>query len=459
MPGRGLYAEAMRERLRTLEPLAVRMRPRTLDEFVGQEHFLGPGKLLRRLLESDKLSSLIFYGPPGTGKTTLAYIIARITHCRFRELNAAAVGLKEVRQELQEARHHAEATGIRTILFIDEIHHFNRTQQDVLLSDIESGIVTLIGATTQNPFFALNAPLVSRSQLFTFEPLSVEQIELLLKRALADKDRGLGMIEVQADPQALRYLAEMCDGDARRALNALEVAVLSSQERPVHLSLEVARDSIQRKALEFDKSGDTHYDLASAFIKSMRGSDVDAALYWLARMLESGEDVRFIARRIVICASEDIGNADPQALLVAIAAQQAVEFLGLPECVFALAQATIYVATAPKSNAVARAIQSARNDVRQGRTLPVPQALRDASYPGAKQLGRGEGYLYSHDFPGGFVPQRFLPEPRIYYEPSDRGYEVEIRRRLEAWRSLIRQIYESQPRGTESEGAGQDVSS
>lgn len=458
MPGRGLYAEAMRERLRALEPLAVRMRPRTLEEFVGQEHFLGPGKLLRRLLESDKLSSLIFYGPPGTGKTTLAYILARRTRCRFRELNAAAVGLKEVRQELQEARHHAEATGIRTILFIDEIHHFNRTQQDVLLSDIESGIVTLIGATTQNPFFALNAPLVSRSQLFTFEPLSVEQIELLLKRALADKDRGLGRIEVQADPQALRYLAEMCDGDARRALNALEVAVLSLQERPVRLSLEVARDSIQRKALEFDKTGDTHYDLASAFIKSMRGSDVDAALYWLARMLESGEDVRFIARRMVICASEDVGNADPQALLVAIAAQQAVEFLGLPECVFALAQATIYVATAPKSNAVARAIQSARNDVRQGRTLPVPQALRDASYRGAKQLGHGKGYLYSHDFPGGFVPQRFLPVPRIYYEPSDRGYEVEIRRRLEAWRSLIRQMEEAQQCGTEAEGAGQDVS-
>jgi putative ATPase len=454
MPGPGLYADAMRERLKGLEPLAVRMRPRNLDEFVGQEHFLGPGKLLRRLLEADRLGSVIFYGPPGTGKTTLAYIIARITKCRFRELNAAAVGLKEVRHELEEARHHAEATGIRTILFIDEIHHFNRTQQDVLLSDIESGIVTLIGATTQNPFFALNAPLVSRSQIFTFEPLSPEQIELLLRRALADKERGLGNIPVQVDPQALSFLAEVCDGDARRALTALEVAVLSCHERPVHLSLEAVRDSIQRKALEFDKSGDTHYDLASAFIKSMRGSDVDASLYWLARMLESGEDVRFIARRIVICASEDIGNADPRALQIAVAAQQAVEFLGLPECVFALAQATIYNATAPKSNAVARAIQAARRDVQQGRTLEVPPALRDASYAGASQLGRGEGYLYSHDFPGGFVPQRFLPEPRIYYEPSDRGYEAEIRQRLETWRTLIQQLYQSQ-----KEKASADASS
>jgi putative ATPase len=420
------------------------MRPRNLEEFVGQEHFLGPGKLLRRMLEADRLGSLIFYGPPGTGKTTLAYIIARMTRSRFRELHAAAVGLKEVRQELHEARHHAEATGTRTILFIDEVHHFNRTQQDVLLADIESGVVSLIGATTQNPFFALNAPLVSRSQIFEFKPLTVEQVELILRRALEDKERGLGSVAVEVDPQALRFLAEVSDGDARRALTALEVAVSSSPGRPVQLTLEVARESVQRKVLEFDKSGDTHYDLASAFIKSMRGSDPDAAIYWLARMLESGEDVRFIARRILICASEDVGNADPQALLVAVAAQQAVEFLGLPECVFALAQAAIYVATAPKSNAVTRAIQAARRDVQQGRTLPVPQHLRDASYPGARQLKRGEGYLYSHDFPEGFVPQRYLPEARIYYEPTDRGYEAEIRRRLEAWRQLIEQAKQTE---------------
>jgi len=444
MPGAGLYGDAARQRLRQLEPLAVRMRPRNLEEFVGQEHFLGPGKLLRRMLEADRLGSLIFYGPPGTGKTTLAYIIARMTRSRFRELHAAAVGLKEVRQELHEARHHAEATGTRTILFIDEVHHFNRTQQDVLLADIESGVVSLIGATTQNPFFALNAPLVSRSQIFEFKPLTVEQVELILRRALEDKERGLGSVAVEVDPQALRFLAEVSDGDARRALTALEVAVSSSPGRPVQLTLEVARESVQRKVLEFDKSGDTHYDLASAFIKSMRGSDPDAAIYWLARMLESGEDVRFIARRILICASEDVGNADPQALLVAVAAQQAVEFLGLPECVFALAQAATYVATAPKSNAVTRAIQAARRDVQQGRTLPVPQHLRDASYPGARQLKRGEGYLYSHDFPEGFVPQRYLPEARIYYEPTDRGYEAEIRRRLEAWRQLIEQAKQTE---------------
>lgn len=440
----GLYADTAREKLRKLEPLAVRMRPRTLEEFVGQEHFLGPGKLLRRMLEADRIGSVIFYGPPGTGKTTLAYIIARMTRSRFRELHAAAVGLKEVRQELHEARHHAEATGARTILFIDELHHFNRTQQDVLLADIEAGVVSLIGATTQNPFFALNAPLVSRSQIFSFEPLTVEQVELILRRALQDKERGLGAIPTEVEPQALRFLAEVSDGDARRALTALEVAVLSSSERPVRLTLQAAKDSVQRKVLEFDKTGDSHYDLASAFIKSMRGSDPDAAVYWLARMLESGEDVRFIARRIMICASEDVGNADPQALLLATATLQAVEFLGLPECVFALAQATIYIATAPKSNAVTKALQAARRDVQEGRTLPVPQHLRDASYPGAKQLGRGEGYLYSHDFPGGFVPQRYLPEARIYYEPTERGYEAEIRQRLEALRRLVEQARQGQ---------------
>ncbi len=415
------------------------MRPRTVEEFVGQEHFVGPGKLLRRMLHADRLSSLVFYGPPGTGKTTLAQVIANHTQCRCREINAAASGIKELREELREARRHLEATGKRTILFIDELHHFNRTQQDVLLPDVEEGIVTLIGATTQNPFFALNSPLVSRSQIFTFEPLSKDQIKLVLRRTLADKPRGLGQIDVQIAEEALDFLAEMCDGDARRALTALEVGVLSSTERPVAYSLAVAQDSIQRKALDYDATGDAHYDVASAFIKSMRGSDPDAAIYWLARMLEAGEDPRFITRRMVICASEDVGNADPMALVVATAALQATEFVGLPECQLPLAQAVTYIATAPKSNAAAMAIWNAREDVQQGRTLPVPESLRDAHYPGAKRLGHGEGYQYSHESPTGFVQQHYLPEKREYYRPTNRGHEAAIRQWMEALKNAAGQ--------------------
>ncbi len=432
--GKNLFHDVHQANLTKAQPLAARMRPRTVEEFVGQEHFFGPEKLLRRMLQADRLSSVIFYGPPGTGKTALAHVIAQHTRCRFRQLNAVAAGIKEVRELLEEARAELEETSQRTILFVDELHRFNRAQQDVLLPDVEEGRVILIGATTQNPFFAINSPLLSRSQIFTFEPLSREQVKLLIERALADVERGLGAIPVHMKPEALEFLAEISDGDARRALTALEVGVLSAEHRPVEFTLEVAQDSIQRKILDYDPTGDTHYDLASAFIKSMRGSDPDAAIYWLARMLEAGEDPRFIARRVVICASEDVGNADPQALVVAAAALQATEFVGLPECQLALAQAVTYIASAPKSNASTLAISQAREDVRSGRTLPVPEHLRDSSYHGATKLGHGEGYQYSHDYAGGWVDQEYLPEARRYYEPVDRGYESEIRKRLEQTR-------------------------
>jgi putative ATPase len=417
------------------------MRPRSLDEFVGQEHFLGPGKLLRRLLQADRLSSVIFYGPPGTGKTALAHVIANHTQCHFKVVNAVSAGVKELREILEEARAELANGGRRTILFVDELHRFNRAQQDVLLPDVEEGRIILVGATTQNPFFAVNSPLLSRSQIFTFQPLTREHVKTLLQRALADKERGLGNKNIRADEAALDFLAEICDGDARRALSALEVGVLSAEHAPdakpqaaVEFTLEVAQDSIQRKLMDFDPSGDAHYDLASAFIKSMRGSDPDAAIYWLARMLESGEDPRFIARRIVICASEDVGNADPQALVVAIAAWHAVEFVGLPECQLNLAQAALYIATAPKSNACTLAISKAGEDVRSGRTLPVPEHLRDASYRGAKKLGHGDGYKYSHDYEAAYVEQQYLPEERRYYQPTERGYEKTIRERMDQLR-------------------------
>jgi putative ATPase len=410
------------------------MRPRTLDEFVGQQHFIGGGKLLRRMLLADRLSSLVFYGPPGTGKTALAHVIAEHTKSRFRALNAVAAGVKEVREILADARNELETNGKRTILFLDELHRFNKAQQDLLLPDVEEGIIILIGATTQNPFFAINTALLSRSQIFTFQPLTNEQVKLLMKRALADRGRGLGKFDVQLTEEALDFLAVMSDGDARRALTALEVGVLSMQPepgKPVVYDLALAQDSIQRKVLEYDGTGDAHYDIASAFIKSMRGSDPDAAIYWLARMLESGEDPRFIARRVIICASEDVGNADPQALVVAAAALQACEFVGLPEAQLALSQAVAYIATAPKSNASTLAIEKARQDVREGRTLPVPANLRDRSYHGAEKLGHGEGYQYSHDHEGGWVDQKYLTEERRYYEPTDRGYEATIRQRTE----------------------------
>lgn len=426
-----LFAELEAERRRLVEPLAYRMRPRALDEFVGQSHFLGEGKLLRRMLLADRISSAIFYGPPGSGKTTLALLIARHTKARFAVVNAAGAGIKEVRAELDAAKTALEADGQRTLLFLDEIHHFNRTQQDILLPDVENGTISLIGATTQNPFFSINAPLISRSQVFHFEPLTREEIETIIRRAILDRERGLGNFQVEISDDAICHWSAICDGDARRALNALEIAVRSFPPgRRAVIDLKTAEDSIQRKAIGFDRSGDDHYDLASAFIKSMRGSDPDAAIYWLARMLESGEEPRFIARRLVIFASEDVGCADSTALAVAIAAHHAVEFVGLPECQLHLAHATLHLATAPKSNSATKAIGRARKDVREGRTLAVPLHLRDAHYAGAGRLDHGKGYLYPHDFPNAHVEQQYLPEPAVYYEPTDRGAEAEIGRRL-----------------------------
>jgi putative ATPase len=433
-PPDDLFADVRAANLRQAQPLAARMRPRTLDEFIGQEHFLAPGKLLHRLLLADRLASAIFYGPPGTGKTSLAHVIANQTRAQFRPLNAVAAGIKDVREILQEARQLLEDEGRKTLLFVDELHHFNRSQQDILLPDVEEGRVVLIGTTTQNPFFAVNSPLLSRSQIFTFETLTREHIKTMLARALTDTERGLGTVPVEMSAEAIDFLAELCDGDGRKALAALEIGVLSSSERPVRFTRAVAEESIQRKALDYDATGDAHYDVTSAFIKSMRGSDPDAAIYWLARMLEAGEDPRFIARRIVILASEDVGNADPQALVIAAAALQSVEFIGLPECQIPLAQAVTYLACAPKSNSAIAALTAARADVRAGRTLTVPKHLRDASYRGAKQLGHGVEYKYAHNYEGGIVDQEYLPEARRYYEPTDRGFEAELRKRLEILR-------------------------
>jgi putative ATPase len=442
-----LFQRQEADNLRQVEPLAARMRPRSLAEFTGQQHFLGEGRLLRRILAADRLNSAIFYGPPGTGKTSLAEVIARETRCRFARLNAAASGVKELRALLDEARERVAAGGERTLLFIDELHRFNRAQQDVLLPDVESGTVCLIGATTANPFFSLVSPLVSRSQVFEFRPLEQAEVLALLRRALADRERGLGNYGIDATDEALEFLADVSDGDARRALNALEIGVVSladesagesaadadSEWRQAVFDLAVAQESIQKKAVQY--GDDEHYDAASALIKSMRGSDPDAAVYWLARMLEAGEDPRFIARRIVIAASEDVGNADPQALVVAQSAAAATEFIGLPECRIPLAQAAIYVACAPKSNTSIVAIDAALDDVRQHRVLPVPNHLRDAHYAGARRLGHGQGYQYAHQSPDGWVDQDYLGVDRTYYQPVERGFEAELARRLRELRA------------------------
>jgi len=424
------------------KPLAVRMRPRTRDEFVGQEHFFSPGKLLWRMLEADRLMSVIFYGPPGTGKTTLARVLAEHTRAAFHALNAAACGVAEVRDAIARARDRLEMTGRRTVLFIDELHRFNKAQQDVLLPDVEEGTVILVGATTHNPFFTITSPLVSRSQIFEFKPLTREQIRRIVLAALKDKERGLGAYPVELAEEALEFIAGISDGDARRALNALEVGVMTTQpgdDGVIRYTLAVAEDSIQKKAVVYDRDEDSHYDAASAFIKSMRGSDPDAALYWMARMLEAGEDPRFVARRMVICAAEDVGNAAPLALVLANAALQAAEFVGMPEAKIPLAQAVTYIACAPKSNAAYMGITKAQQDVEQGRTLEVPDHLKDASYPGARRLGRGEGYKYAHDHEGHFVEQDYLPVDRIYYEPTEEGHEKEIKKRLDEWRKRRRE--------------------
>ena len=427
----GLFEQQERRNLEAARPLAVRMRPRKLSEFAGQSHFLGEGQLLTRLLQADRLGSLIFFGPPGTGKTSLAEVIAAHTESHFRRLNAAAAGVKELRIELEAARDRLAGGDERTLLFVDEIHHFNKTQQDVLLPDVEEGVVTLIGATTANPFFSLVSALVSRSHLFEFQPLDADEIRGLVQRAIDDPERGLGVPGLEVTDDAINFLIDVCDGDARRALQALEVGARSLPDGSLTFDLQVAQQSVQRKAVVYDADGDQHYDVASAFIKSMRGSDPDAALYWLARMLHAGEDPRFIARRILILASEDVGNADPQALVIANACAQATERLGMPECRITLAQTVAYLAAAPKSNASYAAIDAALEDVRGRRVVAVPMHLRDRHYAGAKRLGHGEGYEYAHEGDGGWVDQDYLGVERTYYEPVHRGYEVEIRKRLE----------------------------
>jgi len=423
-------------------PLAARMRPRSLDEIAGQHHILAPGKLLRRAIESDRFTSLIFYGPPGTGKTTLASVIARSTGSRFESLNGVESNVGEIRAKIDQARTMRDLRGQSTILFIDEIHRFNKAQQDVLLPHIERGTVRFIGATTHNPYFYVNSPLVSRSQIFQLEAVATADLIPVLERALGDASHGLGHLEVNVAPDALRHLAEMSDGDVRKALTALELAVLTTPpggDGRIELSLDVAEESIQKKAIAYDADGDAHYDTASAFIKSIRGSDPDAALYWLAKMLHAGEDPRFIARRLVISASEDIGLADSNALRVAVAAQQAFEFIGMPEGRIPLAHATVYLATAPKSNSAYAALGQAMQDIEKGRTLAVPEHLRTRT---RKKLAAASGatdeqlrYHYAHDFEGGYVPQAYLPEGRRYYTPTDHGMEKRIGERLEHWQS------------------------
>lgn len=399
------------------QPLAYRMCPRSLDEYVGQAHIVGSGKLLRRAIESDRITSIILYGPPGTGKTALARIIAAKTKSQFEWLNAATIGLDEIRKVIQQARSR-RVRGIKTIVFLDEIHRFNKLQQDALLPDVEEGNIILISATVENPFFYVNAALLSRSQIFELKPLSEEDIMTLLETALRDKERGLGNLDISADSSALRHIAKMSDGDARKALSALEIAALTTPHHNGHiqLTLGIAEESIQKKVVVYDKKGDQHYDTISAFIKSMRGSDPDAAIYYLAKMIYAGEDPRFIARRIVICASEDVGNADPMALVVATSALRAVEFIGMPEARIPLAQATVYLAKAPKNNASYRAIEAALQDVSTENTSEVPDHLKDSSYPGAKNLGRGAGYKYPHDY-GGYVEQEYLKKKKKYYSP------------------------------------------
>ncbi len=416
------------------QPLAARMRPRSLEEFVGQEHILGPGKPLRRMIEADQLPSLILWGPPGTGKTSLAAVIAATTRAHFTSLSAVTSGVADLRRAVEEARKRLQASGQRTILLVDEIHRFNKAQQDALLPHVEDGTITLIGTTTQNPYFDVIAPLVSRSRVFQLVALGEEHLLELMRRALSDQERGLGKIPLVVEDEALLHIARLAGGDARVALNALEAAALATpadRTGKVHITLSIAEEVMQKRAILYDRDGDAHYDTISAFIKSLRGSDPDAALYWLAKMLYAGEDPRFIARRMVIFASEDVGLADPQALLVAVAAAQALEFVGLPEAQYNLAEAAIYLATAPKSNSVGGYFRALADVEREGK-VEVPLHLRDASRDSIA-LGHGQGYKYPHDYPGHWVQQQYLPEGlegRRYYEPGELGFEREIAARL-----------------------------
>lgn len=461
-----LWAGQREQSRRAVEPLAVRMRPRTLDEFAGQQHILGPGKLLRRMLEADVITSLILHGPPGTGKTTLAELIAQFTRRHFERENASSVGVKRIRELLDEAAIRLERSGRRTVLFLDEIHRFTKPQQDVLLADVERGILTLVGATTENPLFAVNSALVSRSTLFRLEPLAEDDVVGVLRRAIADPERGYGKLDLRVDDDALRVWATKCDGDARRALTALEVAVVSEGAKvsglqgaegkasaqlatrhldtstPLRVDRAAAEDSIQQKAAVYDGTGDEHYNTISAFIKSVRGSDPDAAIYWLARMLDAGEDPRFIARRLAILASEDIGNADPRGIMVAQSAWELLERIGMPEGRIILAQATTYLALAPKSNASYVAIDEALADVKEGRTIAVPVHLRDGNAaPPAPGAGpsNGSGYRYSHADSGAVNDQDYLGVEKIYYRPTDRGLEKALAERLIELRRLRRE--------------------
>ncbi len=427
------------------QPLAARMRPRTLEDVVGQDHILGPGKLLRRAIEADRLGSIILYGPPGCGKTSLAEVIANATHRRFERSSGVLANVQILRELLKAAEHRKQHAGEETILFIDEIHRFNKAQQDVLLPYVEQGAITLIGATTHNPFFFINSPLTSRSQIFQLEPLPAAAIRTLLERAVVD-ERGLGDRLIRMDDDAYEHLAAVCEGDARRALNALEIAALTTApngDGTIHVTRAVTEESIQKKAVVYDHDEDEHYDTISAFIKSMRGSDPHAAVYWCAKMIYAGEDPRFIARRMIIFASEDIGNADPRALTVAVNALAAVDFVGMPEARIILGHAATYLATAPKSNAAYMAIESALADVKEGRTLPVPKHLRDGGPVGKKAFGY-TGYKYAHNYEGHFVDQEYVPTSRVYYEPGSQGYEDTIRKRMEHWNSLRKQAKEQQ---------------
>ena len=414
-------------------PLASRLRPRTLDEVVGQQHIIGKDKLLYRAIKADKLGSVIFYGPPGTGKTTLAKVIANTTQADFKQINATVAGKKDMEEVVTEAKNNMGMYGRRTILFVDEIHRFNKGQQDYLLPFVEDGTLTLIGATTENPYFEVNGALLSRSRIFELKPLEKDDIKQLIYRAVTDSERGMGTYRVKIEEDAADFLADTANGDARAALNAVELGVLTterSEDGLIHIDLAAAQECIQKRAVRYDKDGDNHYDTISAFIKSMRGSDPDAAVYYLARMLYAGEDIKFIARRIMICASEDVGNADPQALNVAVSAALAAERIGLPEAQIILSQAASYVACAPKSNAAYVAIQNAMENVKTTRTMPVPVHLQDRHYKGAAKLGHGEGYKYAHDYPKRYVKQQYLPdgmEGTVFYEPSDNGYEKQIK--------------------------------
>lgn len=417
-------------------PLASRMRPTTLDEVVGQQHIIGKDKLLYRAIRADKLGSLIFYGPPGTGKTTLAKVIANTTSAEFKQINATVAGKKDMEDVVKEAKDLQGMYGKKTILFIDEIHRFNKGQQDYLLPFVEDGTIILIGATTENPYFEVNGALLSRSSIFELKALGKEDIRTLILRAVNDTEKGMGSFRAQIDEDALDFLADISGGDARNALNAVELGILTtdrSEDGLIHITLEVASECIQKRVVNYDKKGDNHYDIISAFIKSMRGSDPDAAVFYLAKMLYAGEDIKFIARRIMICASEDVGNADPMALTVAVSAAQAVERIGMPEAQIILSQAVTYVATAPKSNSACNAIFAANEVVRQNRTT-VPAHLRDAHYKGAQKLGHGTGYKYAHDYPGHYVKQQYLPDEikdARFYEPGVLGYEKTIREYLE----------------------------